>query len=858
MQVTQQASHLTHAVINAGEQISFGVSDDPMFFHMMYSSLYGNPMRAAFREPLCNAWDANIDNGKEDVPLEITLTESSVTIKDSGKGIPHDKIGEIYLTLGKSTKVNDSGQTGGFGLGCKAPFAYADHFEVRSSFNGMCTIYRLIKVCPTKGGRPSATVVASFPTKETGLTVTIPFQIHGHDESGNPISRDYPKIKRLIMEAISQGGILANVNEIAVPLLPLDRKPGSWAISDSFGLSQGTSNRVFVRYGSVVYPVETMEGLENYGNVRNILRNSFYSGSMEIVFQAPPDSIVIPPSREAISAHPKTAETLTKLFSDFVEKFEESQKRIPGQAFREVLLKLKNLNSGEFWHIVRSDLRTYMPHNNLMDGSQHLKRDTVLLDTDEIAGVALYQKSSPFSRYDHDSLTDRLRLKVLYRMGYLSKHMLGLLCHKEAQGSNYWHSRRNWGIKYIIKPLVKRMMRAGLNPKNLCVFNGNANRSSDAVVAWENSPVESYEGLIAMARKQLVIAYSKGEVWDLRYGTKHQKLAQSNGGRMGILVYLCPKSNGSSARARDVFAKFTDWDVTDLTVEKDEENAEMRRKRSAAAKAKREKAAALQAAGLPPEEPEAKVEKQIGFPNLRNGMDGSYFNFRCIKASGHYRVEKPRFWVDRPNTPSRQQAAFLHNCTRSETVALLAPFLSEGILIQNQTQQKYVDKHQLPEFKEYLMQYLERNLRNCKQYGLQEGLKVFNISRAVRPNDEGLLISYKTRIVQLIIRDSWLRAKFGIKRRETSYPVDRDVQLLKTLLQSNYLGEEDKERMQALATKITTPIVSDEAKALFCLVSSNPRVRYLNTEHLEECISSKDKNTRMAARKFIMNTLNNK
>jgi len=39
-------------------------------------------------------------------------------------------MGPLYGTYGGSDKKNNGTETGGFGLGCKSPFAYGDHFEV--------------------------------------------------------------------------------------------------------------------------------------------------------------------------------------------------------------------------------------------------------------------------------------------------------------------------------------------------------------------------------------------------------------------------------------------------------------------------------------------------------------------------------------------------------------------------------------------------------------------------------------------------------------------------------------------------------------------------------------------------------
>ncbi|MFX5415718.1 hypothetical protein ABTD17_18575, partial [Acinetobacter baumannii] len=72
-----------------------------------------------------------------------------------------------------STKEEDERQTGGFGLGSKAPFAYAEHFTAISRYDGLATTYAIhLGVV----GKPLVRAMASVPCDDTGLTVTVPLQ----------------------------------------------------------------------------------------------------------------------------------------------------------------------------------------------------------------------------------------------------------------------------------------------------------------------------------------------------------------------------------------------------------------------------------------------------------------------------------------------------------------------------------------------------------------------------------------------------------------------------------------------------------------------------------------------------------
>lgn len=857
MQVTQQADLLTHAVINAGEQLGFGVSDDPMFFQMLYSSLYGNPIRAAIREPLCNAWDANIDNGKRDVPLEITLTETSLTIKDSGKGIPHDKIQQTYLILGKSTKVQQSDQTGGFGLGCKAPFAYAEHFEVRSSVDGVCTIYRLIKVSPEHGGRPAATVIASFPTKETGLTVTIPFVIHGTNSDGKPYSNDYRKIKGYLLEAIAQGGILANVNGVLVPTIPLDHTPGSWVLGESMGLRTSNGDRVFVRYGSVVYPVRGLEGLRYYREVEEALRNNISNYGAEIVFQAPPDSIVIPPNRESISQHEKTVETLENLFLPFLQSLAKSEKKIPKQEFVNVLKNIDENTTFTMRHMMDASIKSYMTASSLtINNGRDLRDGIVITDTDDIVRVGIGKRDAPFRKNNITLLIRKITTSMAKR-GFISFDMAKKLNHHDAIRSSYYRDREAWATEFLVRPLVKRLMRYDLKPKNLYVYNKHYEPSyKEFLRPWDNHSLRSAEILKRAARKILIMSYSKIAVFN-HHMTQTGSLTNDDGGYNGAFVYLCPKGKGAADQARALFSKMRDYTFIDHTMIQDMENEEIRQKKNKDAAQRRAKIAADKAAGI---EPPAEVEREDeGFASLLNALDGDRgLNFRQYRATGEHRVMKPLFYLEKPTCARRSRACRLDQFSIGpwDSQALVRQYGGLGFIPTTAKHRKYVEDNQLPNFAEFIVRQMERAFHHSDKIQLKHGLYLNNVRKALTGTKLGNLAHYKVALYDLLLSDQWLCNKLGVKLPPETQHMTKNVNLLEVMINSRYFIGDHSTRLKAIKERIETPIIQQATRDLFVLVRKNQSGQFVNFEVLAKRLHHRDKGVRMAARKYIIQILN--
>lgn len=114
---------------------NFGIGDIRVIMEILRSKMYSDAIRTIVQEVGSNARDAHREVNKADVPIEIKLPNNldpTFHIRDFGPGITPDRMSNVFIQYGNSTKRDDNVQTGGFGLGAKSPFAYSDTFGIIS------------------------------------------------------------------------------------------------------------------------------------------------------------------------------------------------------------------------------------------------------------------------------------------------------------------------------------------------------------------------------------------------------------------------------------------------------------------------------------------------------------------------------------------------------------------------------------------------------------------------------------------------------------------------------------------------------------------------------------------------------
>ncbi len=336
MLVADTNQSATSATLGGKEAIAFGISDDPAFFHVLSTSLYNNPTLAVVRETICNSWDAHIEAGKTDTPIRITIdTDNFITFRDFGNGIPDELIGSIYGVYGASTKKSNSSVTGGFGLGCKSPFAYTDSFQVTSWNQGKMSVYNVAKAAIENDGKPGIVpIVTNIPTEESGLEVK--FQLGKHDVNTfvhyitsivfNGEIKAELSIPKLVRT--EEGNSIHQGDYTLLDTLGMSFEPGSYDMSDRWYQGYMGNSNIFVRYGNVMYPiVSSPYSEEAVGLILNFMN---IIGADTLVVQAAPDTLAIAPSRETLSNQKLTDDGITALCVDLVDRMEKEIKaKIP-------------------------------------------------------------------------------------------------------------------------------------------------------------------------------------------------------------------------------------------------------------------------------------------------------------------------------------------------------------------------------------------------------------------------------------------------------------------------------------------------------------------------------------------------
>lgn len=193
------------ALRSAGmEVLNIQVSTDPedqlMMFKIMADSLYTDKIAAPMRELGCNAYDANVEAGRANVPIEVTLPtrlDPVLMVRDFGFGLTPEQIRSTFCQVTRSTKRDNNLVTGFMGIGSKSPYAYGPSFMVTSYTNGEKRVYN----CYRDQGAPKMAVMSMTTTEAPdGLEVRMPVKPEDVDEfvrKGERIFRYFEVIPKI-------------------------------------------------------------------------------------------------------------------------------------------------------------------------------------------------------------------------------------------------------------------------------------------------------------------------------------------------------------------------------------------------------------------------------------------------------------------------------------------------------------------------------------------------------------------------------------------------------------------------------------------------------------------------------------
>jgi hypothetical protein len=312
------------------------------------------------------------------------------------------------------------------------------------------------------------------------------------------------------------------------------------------------------------------------------------------------------------------------------------------------------------------------------------------------------------------------------------------------------------------------------------------------------------------------------------------------------------------AKMRKHLSKYKEITLIDLTEKRDIEQAEAEADRREAAK----RLAEAKKAGLPvPEKP--KPVKLPGFASLANANNGRLhcnFDFGSLKSTSLWRVEEPRFWIQLPEFARRGSKSYAFDLPEDRTdftKYLLGPFAEQGIAVLNKKYEKHIEKSGIPEFKEFLVSYIERALGSCKQQGRSQGLRVMQVMK-----DMGLKPAHHMQVVNAykhIASCHWLATYYGVRDIGPSVHVLKDIELMDQVINSKLLDNHPDllERVAKVKRDLYKPIISKAAKKLVNKLLKINGLEFINTQRASEVSSDfgKQLSERRIARKFITNLI---
>ncbi|CAK9249687.1 unnamed protein product [Sphagnum jensenii] len=301
MRIQEHANKLETNV--EAETQDFGIGDPSVIIDILRNRLYEHKIRTTCQEYICNARDAMREVGKSN-SFEITVPtrlNPVFKVRDFGLGITPERMANVFVKYGASTKRGTNNQTGGFGIGAKSAWSYTDSFTVVTFVDGVKRSY-VAHIGVNNQGRLDL-VSTDQTDEENGTEIQVAVKPYDIEEFRTSIFRaiyfwsDKPTLKgELNPPTLVRGEVVSDLLEVVDREL-LPEYVRTWNSEDILAVIDGIPYVIGEKLSNKVKPLESLNLL-----CRKMAVLHFGNGVVEVAA-----------SRESIADSKHTLAALEKL-----------------------------------------------------------------------------------------------------------------------------------------------------------------------------------------------------------------------------------------------------------------------------------------------------------------------------------------------------------------------------------------------------------------------------------------------------------------------------------------------------------------------------------------------------------------
>lgn len=338
----------------------FSVKDPAIMFEILCNRMYQHPLQTSVQEYLCNARDSHREADCADTPIKVILPteiEPTLVIEDFGVGLSRDRIKDVFIYLGGSTKRDSNLQTGGFGIGAKSGWSYSKSFGITTIHDGDKRVY--IAFLGDKGVGQLDLIEEIRTDEPNGTAISLPIEIEDIDSCIYAVHRTIALWD--IQPIVKPESQKAKMSPITI-----NKQGVGWKFLTNFPIY---SNQIILSMDGVPYPCPA--GVDNisklYMHNDTCLLLEFKTGELEMAV-----------NREAIQVNDTTIETINNRIDDICDQATQTSEKMMRHIKNPDRLRRKSEMLEEQWGFVNSarDIwkKLYIPPKKV-EGSKEITID---------------------------------------------------------------------------------------------------------------------------------------------------------------------------------------------------------------------------------------------------------------------------------------------------------------------------------------------------------------------------------------------------------------------------------------------------------------------------------------------------